>query len=88
MYSTGKVQNDPLNGNLTYALGSDLTGGSSGGPWFTAFAGGSGTLTSVNSYTYRSVKNVMHGPKFDSGAQTVFNAANADSVTSNRIVGP
>ena len=83
MYSTGKVQNDPLNGNLTYALGSDMTGGSSGGPWLTAFTAGAGTLTSVNSYTYRSVKNVMHGPKFDARTQAVFTTA--DAATSNTI---
>jgi V8-like Glu-specific endopeptidase len=86
VYSTGKVQNDPLNNNLTYALGSDMTGGSSGGPWMTAFTAGAGTLTSVNSYTYRSVKNVMHGPKFDVRTQAVFSAADNAATLEDTIV--
>lgn len=88
VYCAGPVGSDPYNGNLTYALACDMTGGSSGGPWFTGFdpTSGTGTLTSVNSYTYRSVKNVMHGPKFDADTQAVYDAANA--ATTNTIVGP
>ena len=58
-----------------------LDGGSSGGPWLTAFnkSSGVGTLTSVNSYTYRGVTNAMHGPKFDARTQAVYNTANAAS---------
>lgn len=87
VYCAGPVGSDPYNSNLTYALGCDMTGGSSGGPWLTSFdpATGTGTLTSVNSYTYRSVKNVMHGPKFDTNTEAVYEAA--DAATANTIVG-
>lgn len=86
VYSSGPVGSDPYNSNLTYRLKSDLNGGSSGGPWLTDFtaAAGVGTLTSVNSYTYRSLKGAMHGPKFDSKTQAVYSAA--DSATGNTIV--
>ncbi len=86
VYCAGPVGSDPYNGNLTYALACNMTGGSSGGPWFTDFdpTTGTGTLTSVNSYTYRSVKNVMHGPKFDADTQAVYDAAN--TATTNTIV--
>jgi hypothetical protein len=86
-YCAGPVGSDPLNGNRTYRLGCDMTGGSSGGPWLTGFnaSTGDGTLTSVNSYTYSSVKNKMHGPKFDSRTQAVFTAANG--ATTNTIAG-
>jgi hypothetical protein len=85
VYSAGAIQNDGYNANLTYALGSDLTGGSSGGPWLTSFAPstGNGTLTSLNSYTYSFQRNVMHGPKFGTATQAVYNAANG--ATSNTI---
>jgi V8-like Glu-specific endopeptidase len=88
VYCAGPIGSDPYNGNRTYALACDMTGGSSGGPWFTGFdtTSGTGTLTSVNSYTYRSVKNTMHGPKFDFNTQAIYGAA--DSATSNTIVGP
>ena len=61
-----------------------MTGGSSGGPWLTSFTAEGRDLMSVNSYTYRSVKNVMHGPKFDAKTQAVFTTA--DAATSNTIV--
>ena len=62
-----------------------MTGGSSGGPWLTAFNAttGEGTLTSLNSYTYSIIRNVMHGPKFDTNTQAGFTAA--DGATSNTI---
>jgi hypothetical protein len=88
VYCAGPVGSDPLNGNNTYRLSCDMTGGSSGGPWLTGFdtSTGLGTLTSVNSYTYSSVKNKMHGPKFGDKTRAVFNAA--DGATTNTIVGP
>lgn len=86
VYCAGPVGSDPYNDSLTYKLGCDMTGGSSGGPWLTAFStsSGDGTLTSVNSYTYRFVKKTMHGPKFDANTQAVYNAATG--TTSNTIV--
>ena len=52
-------------GDDTLSIGCDMTGGSSGGPWFESFANGSGVQTSVNSYGYSGVTR-MFGPVFDS----------------------
>lgn len=85
VYCTGDIFNDASNSNLTWGMGCGMTGGSSGGPWLKGFSEttGSGTLNSLNSYGYSGVKN-MYGPKFDSNAQAVYNAANGAS--SNTIV--
>lgn len=86
VYCAGPAFSDPYNDGLTYGLSCDMTGGSSGGPWFSPFEEGpaTGTLRSVNSYGYSGVK-AMHGPKFDAKTQAVVNAGNA--ATSNTIVG-
>ena len=76
VYCAGPVGTDPNTGGATYRLECDMTGGSSGGPWFSPFDGvGAGTLTSVNSYGYRGDSG-MFGPKFNGTTQAVFNAAN------------
>ena len=69
--------------NATWGMGCDMTGGSSGGPWFAPFSGGSGTMMSVNSYGYSGV-TAMHGPKLNAETQTMFNTA--ASATTNTIV--
>jgi len=65
----------------TYGMSCDMTGGSSGGPWFTAFDGISGTITSLNSYGYASLRNVMFGPIFGSGEQSAHSAASLGDCT-------
>ena len=67
----------------TYGLACDMTGGSSGGPWFTGFDGptGAGTITSLNSYGYASLRNVMFGPIFGSGEQSAYNSAGTGDCT-------
>jgi hypothetical protein len=84
-YCAGNIIQDSMNGNATWGLGCDMTGGSSGGPWFANFseATGSGTLGSLNSYGYSGIRN-MYGPKFNSNTQAVYNAANG--ATSNTLV--
>jgi V8-like Glu-specific endopeptidase len=82
VYCQGPVSYDPLNSNLTYRMGCNMTGGSSGGPWLSSFSGGTGTLSSLNSYGYSGI-TAMHGPKFGSMTQAVWNAANG--ATSNTI---
>ncbi len=74
-------------GSTTYGVSCSLNGGSSGGPWFRDFVTntGVGTVTSVNSYTYRGVKNRMFGPYLGSLAQNTFNTAKA--ATGNSLVG-
>lgn len=59
----------------TMSMACDMTGGSSGGPWFSA-AGGTGEIVSVNSYGYRGVTR-MFGPTFD-GAESTMSSAAAD----------
>lgn len=74
-------------GSTTYGVSCSLNGGSSGGPWFRDFATstGVGTVTSVNSYTYRGVKNRMFGPYLGTLAQNTFSTAK--TATGNALVG-
>jgi V8-like Glu-specific endopeptidase len=84
-YCAGSIFEDPYNEELTWGLPCKMTGGSSGGPWLSSFAtsGNSGGLSSLNSYGYSGV-SAMHGPKFNSDTQDVYNAAKTAS--SNTIV--
>jgi V8-like Glu-specific endopeptidase len=84
-YCAGNAITDSNNSNLTWGLGCDMTGGSSGGPWFYNFneSNGSGALASLNSYGYSGVKN-MYGPKFGSKTTAVYDRAN--TTTGNSIV--
>jgi hypothetical protein len=61
-----------------------MTGGSSGGPWFSPFSSGSGTLMSVNSYGYSGI-TAMHGPKLNAETQSMFQTA--AGTAGNVIVG-
>ena len=61
-------------GDDTLSIGCNMTGGSSGGPWFQSFNGSSGVQTSVNSYGYSGVTR-MFGPVFDAQEQNAYNAA-------------
>lgn len=47
-----------------------MTGGSSGGPWFTQ-----GLQNSVNSFGYSGVRNTMFGPYFGAAIQSAYQAA-------------
>lgn len=87
-YCAGPIIQDQYNGNKTWGMACDMTGGSSGGPWLAAFNeadGSGGTASSLNSYGYRSVKGYMFGPKFNSNTQATYNTAK--TVTSNTVVG-
>ncbi|MFQ5523054.1 MAG: trypsin-like serine peptidase [Acidimicrobiia bacterium] len=76
IYCKGPLGTDPFNSDLTYRLDCNMTGGSSGGPWFQSFdeATGAGVLMSLNSYGYSSVKNAMHGPKFNAETEALYDA--------------
>jgi hypothetical protein len=52
----------------------DMTDGSSGGPWLSKFdpATGTGVLTSVNSFGYDGMPDVMWGPYLDDTIHDVF----------------
>jgi hypothetical protein len=75
-YCAGPVRTD-RDRHETLSMGCDMTGGSSGGPWFHTFdqGEGAGVVNSVNSYGYRNLKDVMFGPVFDGPEQTTYEAA-------------
>jgi hypothetical protein len=58
----GSGAGDPM------GIGCDMTPGSSGGGWVNA----SGAVGSVNSYFYKQLKNVMHGPYQGTVAQALY----------------
>ncbi len=86
IYCSNSLGTDPYNLGRTYKLSCDMTGGSSGGPWLTGFdaTGNTGTLSSVNSYTYSGI-TAMHGPKFDARTQATWTEA-VGTGTGNVIV--
>lgn len=87
-YCKGPVANPPLNGDPTYRIECDMTGGSSGGPWFSGFdlASGTGTLVSVNSYGYRGDSG-MYGPKFNEDTQALYSAADNAQPSEGQVIG-
>jgi hypothetical protein len=73
LYScSGTVVQDTVGGSTDQGLACTMTGGSSGGGWITG-----GSLNSVTSFGYTSVKNVLWGPYFGTVIQSVYNAAAA-----------
>lgn len=73
---TGTASDDPYNPQFnTQGIPCDMTGGSSGGPWFIGTSS-SGVQNSINSYGYdRSA--VMYGPYWGSVIQQAYNSAAA-----------
>ncbi len=71
------VQQDTYGGSQDQGMSCNMTGGSSGGPWFIDYSEPStlGTLNSVNSFGYRGVKDIMWGPYFGSVAQSLYGSA-------------
>jgi len=87
VYCSGPTVADGWGGSTDSGLKCDMTGGSSGGGWFSPFdeGTGAGTLVSVNSFKYRGgpyAKN-MFGPLFDSDTEATYKAA--QMATSNTI---
>ena len=82
-YCAGVV-NVEWDGPGTMALPCNMTGGSSGGPWYKSpFSNGSppGVINSLNSYGYASLNGYMFGPIFDSGEKSVYDAARVAGAT-------
>jgi hypothetical protein len=95
MYTFGYPAASPYDGTkLIYCSGStftdfllsqdhgmrcNMTGGSSGGPWFLSFneAAGTGVQASVNSFGYNFLPGYMFGPYFGADAQNLYNRAQA-----------
>ncbi|WP_229924090.1 trypsin-like serine peptidase [Streptomyces capillispiralis] len=62
-----------------HSLACDMTGGSSGGPWFSGFdeATGTGLQVSVNSFGYTFLPDRMFGPYFGDVANSLYDRAQA-----------
>lgn len=76
IYCSGNSSKDFLF-SKDHSLGCNMTGGSSGGPWFTSFseATGTGLQASVNSFGYTFLPNRMFGPYFGNEAKAVYDKA-------------
>jgi hypothetical protein len=85
VYCQGPTTRDSNPGTNNYKLACGMTGGSSGGPWFSGFdaTGDAGVIRSLNSYGY-SGQSYMYGPIFNGNTTTTYNAAN--SANGNTIV--
>ncbi|XAS68058.1 hypothetical protein V3C33_01625 [Micrococcaceae bacterium Sec5.7] len=74
---TGVASNDPNNPQFNaQGIKCDMTGGSSGGPWFIG-TGSNGYQNSINSYGYGSRSTVMYGPYWGSVIQQAYSNAAA-----------
>ncbi|MEW1637408.1 peptidase [Streptomyces sp. NPDC093801] len=60
-----------------HSMSCNMTGGSSGGPWFQDFdeSTGLGTQVSVNSFGYNFLPNTMFGPYFGNEAKAAYDKA-------------
>ncbi|MFI6770024.1 trypsin-like serine peptidase [Streptomyces sp. NPDC050355] len=76
IYCSGNTIKDPLFSN-DHGLSCNMTGGSSGGPWFTSFdeKTGTGLQSSVNSFGYQFLPNTMFGPYFGDDAKNLYEKA-------------
>lgn len=70
---SGWSVDDPFGQSNSQGIPCNMTGGSSGGPWF--LGGSSSYQNSVNSFGYDSVSNTMFGPYWGSVIQQAYNAA-------------
>lgn len=70
----GTASADGIGGTLSQGMPCNMTGGSSGGPWFIG-SGSAGTQNSVNSFGYNIEKNVMYGPYFGSSIESAYGIA-------------
>jgi hypothetical protein len=69
---SGTASDDIYGGTQSQGIPCNMTGGSSGGPWFTG-----GVQNSINSFGYDGVPNTMFGPYWGSVIQGAYNAAAA-----------
>ncbi len=72
----GKATDDPYAQSESQGIPCDMTGGSSGGPWFIG-SGSNGYQNSVNSFGYSNVSNTMFGPYWGSVIGNTYAAAAA-----------
>ncbi|GAA0456361.1 peptidase [Streptomyces olivaceiscleroticus] len=76
IYCSGTTTKDPFF-SKDHALTCNMTGGSSGGPWFRTFdeKTGTGQQASVNSFGYSFLPNTMFGPYFGNDAKDLYDKA-------------
>jgi hypothetical protein len=78
-WCNGPVAADTYGGSSDQGMVCNMTGGSSGGPWFINYteSSGIGTLNSLNSFKYTGgpLSDRMFGPYFGSVIQGVYNEA-------------
>ncbi|MGW0196079.1 trypsin-like serine peptidase [Nonomuraea sp. NPDC003201] len=76
IYCSGRTFNDTVQ-TRDQGLRCNMTGGSSGGPWFQGFneSTGLGWLNSVNSFKYDFAPQFMFGPFFGNEAMAVYQSA-------------
>lgn len=84
IYCNGDTFDDPLGpimGSTAQGMPCDMTGGSSGGPWFLDFdpATGTGTQNSVVSYGYAFLPFLLFGPYFGDEAQALYESASGST---------
>jgi hypothetical protein len=86
IYCAGRDIADTWGGSTDYGLNCNMTGGSSGGPWFVKFGAADAALNSVNSFKYTVGKyaKYMFGPYFGPYAQKTYDTATTAS--SNTLV--
>lgn len=69
----GAASEDPFGQTQSQGIPCDMTGGSSGGPWF--LGGSDGFQNSLNSFGYVGVHNMMFGPYWGSVIEQAYQAA-------------
>lgn len=77
-YCSGRTFKDFV-GTNDHGMSCNMTGGSSGGPWFTKFdeKAGTGLQSSVNSFGYQFLPDTMFGPYFGKDAKNLYQQAQA-----------
>ena len=74
---SGTATNDPYNPQFnTQGIPCNMTGGSSGGPWFIG-SSSTGYQNSINSYGYGTKSTTMYGPYWGSVIQQAYSTAGA-----------
>jgi hypothetical protein len=75
-YCSATAGDDTIGDSDDQRLDCNMTGGSSGGPWFDDFSteGGTGVQVSVNSFGYTSESDAMYGPYFGSVIEDVYDS--------------
>lgn len=76
IYCLGTAVPGPSRYSSNPGLACDMTGGSSGGPWYSR-TDGKLEATSLNSFGLRGYNGYMFGPVFDGGAETALDLASA-----------